>query len=544
MVADNITPGDSLKVLSTPDLYDLSVKLAEEYNRQSSGAFIKVVKVSDPGKAVNLLGEGNLGIFSGDFYSELKNESLWKIVIGRDIIVPVINTKNPFIQEICKNGISGERLAGFVSRESCRNWGYLLRNEREEKAGLYCIDGESAIIDLAGFLKIDRYAIPGKSTVKAEDVLQAVQKDTYAIGICKLVNVIDSKNLSLADNIRLLPIDRNGNGVIDYNEKIYDNINDFTRGVWIGKYPKSLFSSIYSVSKDQPENSSGIAFLKWVLSDGQKLMQGYGYSDLLVSERQSACDKLYTTKIDGAVVSGEKSLFKAFLFVIAAIILAGLLLTLAVRRKKTGVKVTSSVVHSVLHENSLKIPKGIYFDKTHTWAFLEQNGTVRIGIDDFLQHITGKITRIKMKGSGKKFQKGDQILSVVQNGKQLNLYAPVSGTIIEQNTALETSSYIINSSPYNDGWVYLIEPSNWSRESQLLFMADRHREFIKKEFSRLKDFLVNTLGPDSESYSQVIMQDGGEINDGALSELGPEGWEDFQTNFIDPSRQLWFYEIF
>ena len=46
----------------------------------------------------------------------------------------------------------------------------------------------------------------------------------------------------------LLPIDRNGNGLIDYNEKIYDDINDFSRGVWIGKYPKSLFSNIYSVA--------------------------------------------------------------------------------------------------------------------------------------------------------------------------------------------------------------------------------------------------------------------------------------------------------
>ena len=87
----------------------------------------------------------------------------------------------------------------------------------------------------------------------------------------------------------------------------------------------------------------------------------------------------------------------------------------------------------------MNIPKGIYFDKTHTWAFLEENGVVRVGIDDFLQHITGKITRIKMKDPGKKVKKGDQILSIVQNGKQLNLYAPVSGTIVEQNVSLDVN---------------------------------------------------------------------------------------------------------
>jgi glycine cleavage system H lipoate-binding protein len=168
---------------------------------------------------------------------------------------------------------------------------------------------------------------------------------------------------------------------------------------------------------------------------------------------------------------------------------------------------------------------------------------VKIGIDDFLQHVTGKITRIKMKNIGKKVKKGEQILSIIQNGKQLNLYSPVSGTIVEQNDALVANSASLNYSPYNEGWVYRIEPSNWSRESQLLFMADKQREFILKEFSRLKDFLMTAMRADKENYAQVILQDGGEIRDGVLSEMGPEIWDDFQTNFIDPSRQLWFYEI-
>ena len=140
-------------------------------------------------------------------------------------------------------------------------------------------------------------------------------------------------------------------------------------------------------------------------------------------------------------------------------------------------------------------------------------------------------------------KKGDQILSIIRNGKQLNLYSPVSGTIVEQNELLDTDSSSLNYSPYTDGWIYKIEPSNWIRESQLLFMADKQTEFIKKEFSRLKDFLMTALRSDTENYAQLILQDGGEISDGVLSEMGPEIWEDFQTNFIDPSRQVWFYEI-
>jgi hypothetical protein len=138
-----------------------------------------------------------------------------------------------------------------------------------------------------------------------------------------------------------------------------------------------------------------------------------------------------------------------------------------------------------------------------------------------------------MKNEGESIKKGEQILSIIQNGKQLNLYAPVSGIIKEQNKALDKNTSIINSSPYTDGWIYKIEPTNWFRENQLLFMADKHKQHIKKEFSRLKDFLAVSLN-----------SDGGELRDGTLSNLGPEVWEDFQTNFIEPSRQFWFYELF
>ena len=76
-----------------------------------------------------------------------------------------------------------------------------------------------------------------------------------------------------------------------------------------------------------------------------------------------------------------------------------------------------------------------------------------------------------MKIPGEKIKKGDIVLSLVQKGKQLNIYSPVSGTIKEQNKALLTNSSLINSSPYSDGWIYMIEPTNWLREIQFLDMA-------------------------------------------------------------------------
>jgi glycine cleavage system H lipoate-binding protein/ABC-type phosphate transport system substrate-binding protein len=540
----SLPEADSLRVISTPDLYNLSVKWADEYNRQFPGANIKIMNVSDPDMAGKFIKEGNIGIVSGDYYGGIKSDPLWSVVVGRDVIVPVINANNPLMEDICRQGVSPEGLASFLKNGDFGTWGNLLKGVSNAKADFYCINDPLALKSLSGFLKVEPSIIAGTKRVNSDEVTALIQKDPYSISFCRLIDVISPENQALLENIRLLPIDRNGNGIIDYNEKIYDNVNDFSRGVWIGKYPKPLFSNIYSVAYAQPQKAGEIAFLKWILSDGQVFLSGRGYSDLLVSERQSAGDKLYTAKVTSVNVSGEKTLIRAFLFIIATIILAGLIIAAARKRKKSPAKIAQPVPHNFVDEQSLVIPKGLYFDKTHTWAFLEENGTVKVGIDDFLQHITGKITRVRMKSPGKKVKKGEQILSIIQNGKQLNLYAPVSGTIVEQNILLEDIPYALNSSPYKEGWIYRIEPSNWSRESQLLFMADKQREFISREFTRLKDFLMKVMGSEDGKYAQVIMADGGEISDGVLTGMGPEIWEDFQTNFIDPSRQFWFYEMF
>jgi len=543
----NPSATDSIKILSTPDLYNLSNEWAVEYNRLFPGSKIKVVGVPDSKIADNLIKGGNIGFVSNEFFPGIKSELLLKVVVGRDVIVPVINSGNPYLNEISEHGISAETLVQFFNNPDSKQWGKLLKNNQNSPVRYYWINDESITKHLSEFLKTDEKYINGIEVENGSEMISAIQKDPYAIGFCKMVNILDFKTKSIVENIKLLPIDRNGDGIIDYNEKIYDDFNLFSRGVWIGKYPKALFSSIYSVSSNQPENETEMAFLKWVVTDGQQFLYSNGYSDLLVTERQTTVDKLSNTKIYAGATMDNRSFLKTILFIVVILILAGFMVDAFVRylrRKKTKIQISGSSSQSVLDENSLIVPEGLYFDKTHTWAFMEQNGIVKVGIDDFLQHITGTITRIKMKNQGEKVKKGEQILSIVQNGKQLNLYAPVSGIIKEQNKILDTNSSIINSSPYNDGWVYKIEPSNWLRENQLLFMADKQKRFIKHEFSRLKDFLAVTLKADPDNYTQIVLQDGGELRDNALSDLGPEIWEDFQTKFIDPSRQVWFYEMF
>ena len=207
------------------------------------------------------------------------------------------------------------------------------------------------------------------------------------------------------------------------------------------------------------------------------------------------------------------------------------------RSKKHKVSVLSSSPNKTFSEESVSIANGVYYDKTHTWAFMEKNGLVKIGVDDFLLHITGSLSKLKMKKPGDKVLKGEVVLSINQNGKQLNIFSPISGTVKSLNNQLVEESSLINSSPFNDGWVYMIEPTNWLREVQLLFMADKYKEWLKSEFTRLKDFIA-TIGQinNQTELSPIILQDGGELKDNVLENFGPEVWEEFQTRFINTSR--------
>jgi len=533
---NNLSQEGSINVLSTPELYNLTTKWANEYSRLHPELKINVISDKDANTTSLHEADANFGFISGDHTIAPDDEILWKMAVGRDVIVPITGSKNPFLQEIFQCGISSEQFAWIFNNPEKRIWGNILSNEQNIPVHLYVINDESVIEVVKKFLNINQMPAEGITITSKEEIISAIQNDPYAIGFCKLINIVGPDKQSVVENIKLLPIDKNGNGKIDYMEKIYDDLDVFARGVWIGKYPKALYRDVYYVSPAQPANETDVAFLKWILTDGQHFLYESGYSDLVYSERQSKIDKFNSININIPPSKDIYSFPALAAIIFTAIIILSLIISTIVyfkRNKRISIPAANAAYPLVFNENSVIIPKGLYFDKTHTWAFMEKDGVVKIGIDDFLQHITGPITRIEMKKTGEKIKKGDMALSIIQKGKQLNIYSPISGTIKDQNKVLLSNSSLINSSPYSEGWVYKIEPANWSREIQFLDMAEKYKNWLFHEFSRLKDFLAASLKVNRMEYENVVLQDGGVLKDSVLADFGPEVWDDFQTNFLD-----------
>ncbi|NOY38033.1 MAG: hypothetical protein GXO83_10735 [Chlorobi bacterium] len=529
---------DAFTIVCTADLTDLVTHWTNEYSRLNPGLRIKVINVSKPAIAKALLQNKNLGFISNEYSPVLNGEAFWKMEVGRSMVVSIINSGNPYLNDIYQQGITARKFAQIFKHPELLNWGTLLNNGQDTPVNFYILNDRSTNESVAKFLKVNPGTLKGIKAENGKELISSVQKDPFALGFCKIATILEADNQRNLANITLLPLEI-WKGKTN-NENLYDNLISLSQGIYDAKYPKALYSNIYFVSSKKPTNENEVAFLKWVLTGGQKYLNYTGYSDLVLRNKRANIDMLNNHFINVNTVNVRYTILKKALIILFASILIVFLVNTVIRFiKKPGNAIETNIASEIptfIDDNAILTLKGLYYDKTHTWVFLKKDGMAIVGIDDFLQHVTGPITRIKMPDIGKKVRKGEQILSIIQNGKQLNIYAPISGTIKAQNKILNTEPSLVNFCPLTDGWMFIIEPTNWLTEIQFLIMEKQYKEWLKSEFTRLKDFFsMNNNTHGNPEYAYSVLQDGGALRDGVLADFGPEVWEDFQTCYLDRS---------
>lgn len=522
---------NTLTIVATPALFGLATDWADAYTGLNPAITVKVKPFTDD------LSEHN-ALFLAPADSPEAALAQWKMPVASEAVVLVMNAQNPMLDEINLQGISAEKMAAVFANKDKQSWTLLIDGGQNTPVNFSFTDNTVVKERISTFTKSPISVIETQTAMPVEEFLSSVKKDPYVIGFCKLTDILEKGKNELPAGIKLAPVDKNGNGRMDAFEKIYNDVDVFTRGVWIGKYPKDLCANIFVLANSKPEDQQTLTFLNWILAGGQQQLNSNGFAELTSTVRRANLEAL-ALKPNSSDQPNKPSMPLSTTMILVFVTGLAIIIVFIVRsfrNEKPRVREEILAMVSGFDENSVAAPKGLYFDKTHTWAFLEKDGLIKIGVDDFLQHITGALTRVKMKGAGDKIRRGEKILSIIRNGKQLNIYAPVSGTIKEHNGLLLSDSSLINSSPYDNGWVYLIEPKNWLREVQFLFPAQAYKTWLQDEFARLKDFFAASAKSNHAVYEHIILQDGGEITDNVLADLGPEVWEDFQTSFIDVSR--------
>jgi glycine cleavage system H protein len=114
------------------------------------------------------------------------------------------------------------------------------------------------------------------------------------------------------------------------------------------------------------------------------------------------------------------------------------------------------------------------YSNAHLW-FIDQEETLKIGLSEFLLVMdTGAVLRVNLPDQGQEIDEGDVLFSIRSEYEAVRFVAPFSLRVVEVNGELESTPETINDSPYDDGWVMIIEPHDDTEDALLT-----HEEYIE-----------------------------------------------------------------
>jgi glycine cleavage system H lipoate-binding protein len=526
-------PDRILEMYYSPELESLGASITEAYGSMQDEVKIRLAG-NTPANIGAWLQEGNRVAFvTKDYLEGIEPEKVKLSVVGREIYIPVMNPDNPCRDAILEAGISPGEFARMYSKGEALTWGMLTGTSCTVPVESYRIEDASFMAYLAAFTGMAATEMGGRVQDDCAAVMDAVRTHGAAIGFCTLSQLQQMESDGEVEGVSIIPVDINNNDLMDPFEQLYSDVDHLARGVWIGKYPASLYSRIYAVTGRNVVSTAGEELIRWVVSDGQQYFAAAGYSGLLENEQERILASL-----DAPAVSPADETHRAgspWLMIIGVVLVAGLLTVIVFRtlNRKTVTEIRRAPSNKASSGPDIEqAPGGYYMDRSHTWAFMERNGEIRIGINMFLQHVTGKITRMQLKEPGEQVKKGAPVMSLVQHGKTLEILSPVSGTIASVNSRLKKDASAVNSDPYSDGWIYTIEPSAWRNDLGTFTQGKSYREWIRDEVIRLKDFMAGHLKSLTPAGAEPVYQEGGELRYGLLEQFGPEAWEEFQSGYL------------
>ena len=130
-----------------------------------------------------------------------------------------------------------------------------------------------------------------------------------------------------------------------------------------------------------------------------------------------------------------------------------------------------------------ELPDELYYTKEHTWARVEDDGTVTSGIDSYGGTAAGEIEFLDLPLEDDEFEAGEAFGSLESAKWVGGLQMPVAGKVIEVNSEVEDNLELMADDPYGEGWLIKIQPSNMDDDLLKLFYEDNVEEWFKKDLA-------------------------------------------------------------
>jgi glycine cleavage system H lipoate-binding protein len=143
-----------------------------------------------------------------------------------------------------------------------------------------------------------------------------------------------------------------------------------------------------------------------------------------------------------------------------------------------------SAEEAFVHDD--RVPGGSFIAGSHVWVWIESGGCVRVGIDDLANQALGAVDEAGLPEPGLEVRCGDPLFSFRRGAETLRFPAPVSGKVRDLNGSLAGDPSRVARSPYRDGWVCRIEPSDLTGDLGRFLIGRAGAEWYVRETERLQ----------------------------------------------------------
>jgi glycine cleavage system H lipoate-binding protein len=180
-------------------------------------------------------------------------------------------------------------------------------------------------------------------------------------------------------------------------------------------------------------------------------------------------------------------------------------------------------VHARSEAGGFELAEDFYYHEGHTWAKPEYGGRVRIGLDDFAQKLIGKLGKIELPNIGQEVKQGDAGFQVRRDGETAKVLSPIDGIVAHVNDQLSGKPHLVNESPYEKGWLFIIEPTRLRKNLKGLYYGEEAHKYINDEREKLFSMANDDLR---------VAADGGTMVEDISQELKGENWAKFVKAFL------------
>ena len=275
-------------------LYPMMQRWAEEFTKANPRVNFDI-SAGGAGKGMTdaLAGAVDIGMVSRDVTSDEEAKGAFAIPVVKDAVFPTISDKNPVLTEILAKGVTQETFIGIFVTGETKTWGQVVsKPEITDEIHVYTRSDSCGAAEVwAKYLGNKKQEdLLGIGISGDPGLLDAVVKDPLGIGFNNLNYAYDSASGKPVSGAVTVPIDGNVNGAADLDE-LLETKSEAVAMVANGKYPSPPARPLNLVTKGKPTGLT-LAFIQWVLADGQKYIDEVGYIQLSSDMLEAAIEKI------------------------------------------------------------------------------------------------------------------------------------------------------------------------------------------------------------------------------------------------------------